>query len=532
MTEELKIVHILIFVSVVSSSISSLQTCPEKSTWNVSECICDLSRGYHGEDPNNCDEKNCSNGFILTRNGTCKPCTTDDDVKSCYKNKSYRQTSYSTLTTALIVVSILLATLVILCIIVLIVFISKRGRKKRKRTTAARSSPLLSRRRNYQESSSERNSSVYSYADTSVIGLSNRDVSNSFNLINRVNLPEMDETKVKKTREKLRNAIPLPPRFHPSHSQEYSFSSPDVTNSEITSSGDRRSNSNPFVANQHVNQSLTSWPTKHSNSNSDESCYNLERRETNYISTNVDRYANISTQTGSLLTINSIDQCSTNNNLLSWNGEDVHENQDIINDNMEYHGQMTLPLFLPTFQSNEIENMVTDTTYVTTDLDDASEETKLMKPFLDDLSMNQSQQDIEQNETAENNADHQNVDDYKAVQIQQEPRTSFSNNAITILGRLQTLILKKDSKLQRKTEETKSLKEEVRRLREGIEQKDKELQDIHKYLSGIMDNFPHDRNSMEEISHDLQTSNAINLQTEDVKQDQSDTDIYYSRQSV
>lgn len=512
MTEELKIVHILIFVSVVSRSISSLQTCPEKSTWNVSECICDLSRGYHGEDPNNCDQKNCSNGFILTRNGTCKPCTTDDDVKSCYKNKSYRQTSYSTLTTALIVVSILLATLVILCIIVLIVFISKRGRKKRKRTTAARSSPLLSRRRNYQESSSERNSSVYSYADTSVIGLSYRDVSNSSNLINRVNLPEMDETKVKKTREKLRNAIPLPPRFHPSHSQEYSFSSPDVTNSEIASSGDRRSNSNPFVANQHVNQSLTSWPTRHSSSNSDERSNNIERRETNYISTNADRYAHISTQTGSLLTINSIDQCSTNNNLLSWNGEDVHENQDITNDNMEYHGQMTL------------ENMFTDTTYVTTDLDDASEETKLMKPFLDDLSMNQSQQDIEQNVTAENNDDHRNVDGYEAVQIQQEPRTSFSNNAITILGRLQTLILKKDSKLQRKTEETKSLKEEVRRLREGIEQKDKELQDIHKYLSGIMDNFPHDRNSMEEISHDLQT--------EDVKQDQSDTDIYYSRQSV
>ncbi|XP_052075561.1 uncharacterized protein LOC127713007 isoform X2 [Mytilus californianus] len=518
--KESKIVSIIIFFTFVTRIVSSLQTCPEKTKWNVSECTCDLSRGYYGEDPNNCDQKNCSNGFILTRNGSCKPCTADDDVESCYKNKS--QTSNSTLTTPFIVVSILLATLVIICIIVLIVFISKRGRKKRKRTSASRSSPLLSRRRNHQESSSERNSSVYSYADTSVIGLSYRDVSNSFNLINRVNLPEMDETKVKRTRDKLRNAIPLPPRFQQSHSQEYSFSSPDVTSNEITSSGDRRSNSNPFVANQHVNQSLTSWPTKHSSSNSDESSYNLERRETNYISTNADQYAHIITQTGSLLTINSIDRCSTNNNILSWNGEDVDENQDIANENMEYHGQMTLPLFLPTFQSNSIENMSTDTTYVTTDLDDVSEETKLLKPFLDDLSSNQIQEDIEQNVTAANNDDHRNVDDYEAVQIQQEPRTSFSNNAVTILGMLQT----------RKTEETESLKEEVRRLREGIEQKDKELQDIHKYLSGIMDNFPHDRNSMEEICHDLQTSNAINLQTEDVKQDQSDIDIYYSRQSV
>ncbi|CAG2204837.1 CEP290 [Mytilus edulis] len=506
---------VLIFFTVVTRSISSLQTCPEKSIWNVSKCTCDLRRGYFGEDPNKCDQKNCSDGFLLTRNGTCKHCTADDDVESCYKNK--RQTSNNTLTTSLIVVSILFAILVIACIIVLIIFIlSKRGRRKRNRNTASRSSPLLSRRRNHQESSSERNSSVYSYADTSVIGLSYRDVSNSSNLINRLNLPEMDETK------------------------EHSFSSPDVTSSDITPSGDRRSNSNPFVASQQVNQSLSSWPTKQSGSNSDESCFNLERRVTNYISTNADRCTQVGTQTGSSLTLDSIDRCSTNKNVLSWNGEDVPDNRDLENENMEYHGPIFLPLSVPIYQTIEMENLLTDTTCMTTDLDDLSEDTELMKPFLDDLSSNQLNKkcqsdvskDIEQNVTAANNDHHQNGDDYEAIQIPQEPRNSISNNAVTILGRLQTLILKKDSKLQRKTEETESLKEEVRRLQEGIEQKDKELQDIHQYLSGIMENFPHDRNSMEEICNDLQTSNEINLQTEDVKQDQPDTDIYYSRQSV
>ncbi|XP_071179395.1 uncharacterized protein [Mytilus edulis] len=524
----------LIFFTVVTRSISKLQTCPEKSIWNVSECTCDLRRGYFGEDPNKCDQNNCSDGFLLTRNGTCKLCTADDDVESCYKNK--RQTSNNTLTTSLIVVSILFAILVIACIIVLIIFIlSKRGRRKQNRNTASRSSPLLSRRRNHQESSSERNSSVYSYADTSVIGLSYRDVSNSSNLINRLNLPEMDETKVKRTREKLRNAIPIPPRLHPSHSQEHSFSSPDVTSSDITPSGDRRSNSNPFVASQQVNQSLSSWPTKQSGSNSDESCFNLERRVTNYISTNADRCTQVGTQTGSLLTLDSIDRCSTNKNVLSWNGEDVPDNRDLENENMEYHGPVVLhcvPLSVPIYQTIEMENLLTDTPCMTTDLNYLSEDTELMKPFLDDLSSNPTQQDIEQNVTAAHNDHHQNGDDYEAIQIPQEPRNSISNNAVTILGRLQTLILKKDSKLQRKTEETEWLKEEVRRLREGIEQKDKELQDIHQYLSGIMENFPHDRNSMEEICNDLQTSNEINLQTEDVKQDQSDTDIYYSRQSV
>ncbi|XP_063396419.1 uncharacterized protein LOC134681006 isoform X1 [Mytilus trossulus] len=514
---------VLILFTVVTRSISSLQTCPEKSIWIVSECLCDLRRGYFGEDPYKCDQRNCSDGFILTRNGTCKLCTADDDVKNCYKSK--RQTSNSTLTTPLIAVSILLAILLLICIVVLIVFILKRRRRKRDRNTAPRSSPLLALRRNHQEISSERNSSVYSYADSSVIGLSYRDVSNSSNLINRINLPMIDETKVKKTREQLRNAIPIPPRLHPSHSQEYSFSSPDVTISEMTSAGDRRSNSNPFVASQQVNQSLTSWPIKHSNSNSNESCRNLERRVTYHVSTNADRY----TQTGSSLTIDSIDRCSTNKNVLSWNGEDVPDNRDIENDDMEYHGPIILPLAVPIYQTIEMENLLTDTTCVTTDLDDLSEDTKLMKPFLDDLSSNPPQQDMEQNLTAENIDDHRNVDDYEAIQVPQEPRNSFSNNAVTILGRLQTLILKEDSKLQRKTEETESLKEEVRRLRESVEQKDKELQDIHQYLGGIMDNFPHDRNSMEDICNDLQPSNP---QTEDVKQDQSGNDIYYSKQLV
>ncbi|XP_063396420.1 uncharacterized protein LOC134681006 isoform X2 [Mytilus trossulus] len=452
---------VLILFTVVTRSISSLQTCPEKSIWIVSECLCDLRRGYFGEDPYKCDQRNCSDGFILTRNGTCKLCTADDDVKNCYKSK--RQTSNSTLTTPLIAVSILLAILLLICIVVLIVFILKRRRRKRDRNTAPRSSPLLALRRNHQEISSERNSSVYSYADSSVIGLSYRDVSNSSNLINRINLPMIDETKVKKTREQLRNAIPIPPRLHPSHSQEYSFSSPDVTIS------------------------------------------------------------------GSSLTIDSIDRCSTNKNVLSWNGEDVPDNRDIENDDMEYHGPIILPLAVPIYQTIEMENLLTDTTCVTTDLDDLSEDTKLMKPFLDDLSSNPPQQDMEQNLTAENIDDHRNVDDYEAIQVPQEPRNSFSNNAVTILGRLQTLILKEDSKLQRKTEETESLKEEVRRLRESVEQKDKELQDIHQYLGGIMDNFPHDRNSMEDICNDLQPSNP---QTEDVKQDQSGNDIYYSKQLV
>lgn len=59
---------------------------------------------------------------------------------------------------------------------------------------------------------------------------------------------------------------------------------------------------------------------------------------------------------------------------------------------MEYHGPVFLPLSVPIYQTIEMENLLTDTPCMTTDLDYLSEDTELMKPFLDDLSSNPTQQ--------------------------------------------------------------------------------------------------------------------------------------------